>query len=124
MRLRNEIIMKNKFISNLFWGSWSKDIHSIKEQKKIIYDLGNLDMIVDFNNKSAYLVNGKNIMIHTTLNKCTCDNFKKRRLPCEHIYYLASRLNLPFGLNGTTCDDFVLVLILQNVDYHVSTFIT
>ena len=68
-------------------------------------------MIVDFNNKSAYLVNGKNIMIHTTLNKCTCDNFKKRRLPCEHIYYLASRLNLPFGLNETTCDDF-------NYDYY------
>lgn len=26
-----------------------------------------------------------------SLNKCTCQDFKRRRLPCKHMYYLAQQ---------------------------------
>lgn len=26
-----------------------------------------------------------------TLNKCACQDFKRRRLPCKHMYYLATQ---------------------------------
>ncbi len=26
-----------------------------------------------------------------SLNKCTCQDFKRRRLPCKHMYYLARK---------------------------------
>ena len=29
-----------------------------------------------------------------TLQKCTCPDFKKRGLPCKHMYYLAHKLDL------------------------------
>lgn len=30
----------------------------------------------------------------TTLRSCTCPDFKKRKLPCKHMYYLADQCNL------------------------------
>lgn len=30
----------------------------------------------------------------TTLSSCTCPDFEKRGLPCKHMYYLASKMNL------------------------------
>lgn len=30
----------------------------------------------------------------TTLHSCTCPDFKKRKLPCKHMYYLADQRNL------------------------------
>ena len=30
----------------------------------------------------------------TTLKKCTCLDFKKRGVPCKHMYYLADQMDL------------------------------
>jgi len=31
---------------------------------------------------------------HATLESCTCPDFKERKLPCKHMYRLASELGL------------------------------
>jgi len=60
-----------------YWGGWSPPIHKLAQQQERI-------------NRKTH-----NNEYTTTLHYCTCIDYRKRRLPCKHIYQLASESGLP-----------------------------
>lgn len=44
---------------------------------------------VNLDAKYAIIVGSEQKAYKTTLKKCTCPDFKKRKLPCKHMYFLA-----------------------------------
>lgn len=44
---------------------------------------------INLDAKYAIIVGSESKAYKTTLTKCTCPDFKKRNLPCKHMYYLA-----------------------------------
>lgn len=60
-----------------YWGGWSPTIHAIPQQQ---------DRICRMESNPEY---------NTTLHYCTCMDYRKRRLPCKHIYKMAFGLKLP-----------------------------
>ncbi len=79
------------------WGEWNFKIHLYNVQKR------RLVSAYDMENESHEINNQqKNGVIHgydTTLNLCTCPDFRKRRLPCKHIYCLALLLGIPLEIS-------------------------
>ncbi len=48
----------------------------------------------DSKGKCAKFVGSSGGAYKTTLKKCTCPDFKKRKAPCKHMYYLADECGL------------------------------
>ncbi|MDR3563523.1 MAG: 3'-5' exonuclease [Negativicutes bacterium] len=70
------------------FGGWDTPIHRKDEQVKRRQRAEGLsDSSVDHDAKSG-VINGYDV----TLEKCSCVDFRERRLPCKHIYYLESKL--------------------------------
>ncbi len=73
------------------FGNWSVEQLSKSGQedryKRSIFD--NM-RILEINEESgvALIVGTQGVVYDTTLNSCTCPDFKQRRLPCKHIYLL------------------------------------
>lgn len=44
---------------------------------------------------AVFLGHGKQKKYIARLDKCSCPDFKERRTPCKHMYYLANELGLP-----------------------------
>jgi hypothetical protein len=48
---------------------------------------------IDESARIALYLGGTGKKYRTTLVSCSCPDFKKRRVPCKHMYLLANRLN-------------------------------
>jgi hypothetical protein len=76
------------------WGQWS-DVESSKAQqdRKERAETGELTPLsFDKRGKVGFFVGGSGKKYRTTLKGCTCPDFKKRKAPCKHMYYLAGEL--------------------------------
>lgn len=76
------------------WNSWG-DIHNDADQKKRIESAKKANMTpvsVDENDLSGEFVGSAKY--HVTLLTCNCSDFRRRGLPCKHIYRLAIELGL------------------------------
>ncbi len=82
------------------WSQWDKCKND--EPQKIRMARANDGQLtvqtIDEKNKCAFFVGGKGEKYLTTLSSCTCPDFKERKVPCKHMYRLASEMkmqNLP-----------------------------
>lgn len=79
------------------WDAW-KDVHDDPEQQKRIKSAYKADLtpveISPDEGKATF--SGHSGVYTTTLAKCTCVDFARRKLPCKHMYRLAIELGL-FG---------------------------
>lgn len=79
---QNQSFTHNKYYDDddppEYWGGWSPAIHKLQYQQERI---------------SRMVQNSE---YETTLRYCTCMDFRKRRLPCKHMYFLASESKMPF----------------------------
>lgn len=76
---------------------WDESIHEHPDQKKRYASAltGKLiPMSVDFENQVGKFNGSGKEPYTTTLENCTCSDFKRRKLPCKHMYRLAIELNL------------------------------
>ena len=76
------------------WNSWG-DIHNDADQRKRIESAKKANMTpvsVDENDLSGEFVGSAKY--HVTLLTCNCSDFRRRGLPCKHIYRLAIELGL------------------------------
>ena len=66
--------------------------HNTKEQiERIAEAIGSDDKIISF---EAILKEPEGNEFKTSLEKCSCPDFKKRKLPCKHMYGLAFFLGI------------------------------
>lgn len=74
------------------WGGWGSELHASKQQK--------------VRQHRAYRIleerSGDSSEYATSLESCSCPDFKERQLPCKHIYYLA--LSRKIEINVTHSD--------------------
>lgn len=84
-------MMENSF------GGWQSEIHKDSEQQKRINSAKMLEsskFVIDRNSCTGdYRGTGKN-PYHVSLSSCTCVDFSRRKLPCKHIYRLASECGM------------------------------
>lgn len=71
---------------------WPDEVHNSEEQKLRIEAAKHLDKCaINYVNKTGKFFNGKGVE-DTTLDGCTCADFKARQKPCLHMYCLAAKL--------------------------------
>lgn len=78
------------------FGKWDSSVHKEVEQLKRISTASKIkanDIVIDTEEQIAQ-IKGSDGIYDVTLDSCTCMDFSIRRLPCKHIYRLASELNL------------------------------
>lgn len=82
------------------FGNWNEEIHNDAEQIKRIKKAESADLTpaaIDYDKQSGtFKGSGKN-PYEVTLDFCPCGDFRRRRLPCKHIYRLAMELKLFSG---------------------------
>lgn len=84
-----------KFLKD--WPDWDIDIHEEKEQIERQTRSKSLKFGMSINgiNNTGTFVSSMDIPDYkTTLNSCTCEDFKERNLPCKHMYRLATELEI------------------------------
>lgn len=78
------------------WNRWNKTNESQKQHERMERALsGNVTVKrISTKSKCATFIGTSSKPYRTTLCSCTCPDFKKRKAPCKHMYYLANELNL------------------------------
>ena len=78
------------------WGNWDSHIHNQDEQIKRQIRAAPNDMNpVSVDRAASTAKFGGTDSVHTAcLTECSCVDFRTRKLPCKHIYRLASELGL------------------------------
>lgn len=77
------------------WDKWS-DVHELPDQAKRLASSKEASLTpisIDRENFCA-IIPGKHGTYHVTLESCECSDFKRRNLPCKHIYRLAIELGM------------------------------
>lgn len=80
-------------MNNELWNKWS-DVHESPDQLKRLSsskDAALTPIFIDRNSAFA-TIPGKHGTYRVTLESCECSDFKRRQLPCKHIYRLAIEL--------------------------------
>ena len=92
-------------IKKNIWLDWDETVHDSPEQQArqqqaagkenkpyaITMNVKTLSNTADLVSYSARFDDSGNT-IHTTLKKCDCEDFKRRHLPCKHMYRLAMEI--------------------------------
>lgn len=79
------------------FGNWPDELLHDSEQKKRMVSAASTKtkpQSIDTLNQSGTFVGSAATPYTTTLNTCTCVDFIRRKLPCKHMYRLASELGL------------------------------
>ena len=87
------------------WSKWD-DQHDSSDQKKRAskaYSADNTPISIDRDNMAGQF-QGSSGRYETSLEKCTCVDFVRRKLPCKHMYRLAIELDL-FGEKSNAKSD-------------------
>lgn len=79
------------------WSQWDRCQNDEPQRIRMARAInGQLTVLtIDEKSKCAYFVGGKGEKYLTTLASCTCPDFKERKVPCKHMYRLASELKMP-----------------------------
>lgn len=89
-------IMYAKSDKQALWHSWDESSVS-EEQSRRLERARNGELTpvwVDTRIALASFVGGDSKKYHTSLKKCSCPDFKKRGVPCKHMYYLADQMGM------------------------------
>ena len=73
------------------FGNWPSNAHESEDQKKRIASAASSALTpvdVNYQEKTATF-SGHRGIYQTSLDSCTCADFRRRHLPCKHIYRLA-----------------------------------
>lgn len=79
------------------WDDWEKSIHADKAQVQrqgtaMTY---HFDFLIDDVNEVGTFSSTSDLPYYmTSLSRCTCYDFRERKLPCKHIYRLAVELGI------------------------------
>lgn len=79
------------------WGGWALNVHESGIQRNRQYRA--YFICCEESSGIQYLANGWRVHGYgVTLNRCECNDFFERRLPCKHIYSVAIdlKIDLPF----------------------------
>ena len=78
------------------WNKWEHVHHSNKQQDRIGRAASGdvTPKKICTKSRCATFVGSSQGAYRTTLASCSCPDFKKRKVPCKHMYYLAYELNL------------------------------
>ena len=76
------------------WSKWDACSNSEQQQSRMMRAASGEVVVKSIDKKArfAHFVGSKSYK--TTLLSCTCPDFKKRRIPCKHMYKLAGDLGL------------------------------
>lgn len=78
------------------WKQWD-NVHNSNKQQERFQRAVNGDVTLKKicpKSKCAIFIGANQGNYRTTLASCSCPDFKKRKVPCKHMYYLAHELNL------------------------------
>ncbi len=76
------------------FGMWAQTVHDSDDQKKRMLSAASTALTpldVNYQEKSATF-SGHHGVYQTTLDSCSCRDFRTRKLPCKHIYRLAHEI--------------------------------
>lgn len=76
----------------VIWSKWASVLPSEAQIRRLerALECGFTPKKIDLDAKYAVIVGASDQKPYkTTLTKCTCPDFQKRKLPCKHMYYLA-----------------------------------
>lgn len=77
------------------WRRWSDVSGEAAEARKRRALEGELTPVRIYpESKKAVFAGSEGGRYHTTLTKCSCPDFQKRKVPCKHMYYLAIKCNI------------------------------
>lgn len=84
-------------INTIAWAKWSDELH--KDPNQIIRqqragEWASRPYEIDKLNNSAIFTGSGKSPYSTTLIDCTCGDYRKRKLPCKHMYRLAYELDI------------------------------
>ncbi len=89
-----EILYYRKTATEI-WKKWDDVHHSNKQQERIDKAMnGDVTPKKIYPKSKCATFVGYQGNYQTTLLRCSCPDFKKRRVPCKHMYYLAYELNV------------------------------
>ena len=76
------------------FGNWDESVHNDYEQIKRIAFMQRIkpENVTVYPEDQTAVIEGSDGTYDVTLNNCTCVDFAMRKLPCKHIYRLASEL--------------------------------
>ena len=80
--------------SDILWSQWKACTGSHEQQARMLAAASDELVMKEIDKKArfAVFIDGKKCL--TTLANCSCRDFKKRGVPCKHMYRLASELGL------------------------------
>ena len=84
------------------FGPWPVDLHEQSEQKKreeSALDKKLTPLEIDYTENTGVFNGAFTSRYATTLYNCECEDFRRRKVPCKHIYRLAMELELFPGLD-------------------------
>ena len=97
------------------WQKWDCEIHESLDAKKWLISAQNADLtpikVEDKEDKTYGFFQGRNGSYEISLDFCPCGDFRKRKLPCKHIYRLAMELHL---IEGNPISDTSKIKIPKN----------
>lgn len=84
------------FLAMPGWSIWDRSIHETDGQFKRM-ERASIDpdiSIISYDPRYRLAkVQGKTAVYLTSCNRCSCQDYRKRRLPCKHMYALAMELD-------------------------------
>lgn len=77
--------------ASTLWAKWNEVPMNEAQSRRFdrAIECGFTPKTINLDAKFAIIVGSEGKAYKTTLTKCTCPDFKKRRLPCKHMYFLA-----------------------------------
>ena len=80
--------------SDVLWSKWDDCSGSDEQQFRMLRAASGELAIKEIDKKARYAVILDGKKYRTNLSRCSCRDFKKRGVPCEHMYKLAGDLGL------------------------------
>ncbi|MBB5337556.1 SWIM zinc finger family protein [Pectinatus brassicae] len=78
-----------------FWNQDSLSLHQSTEQMKKQISLSSLkSQKINKDTRTALISDEDENIFQTSLTECTCSDFQRDHLPCQHMYHLANKLKL------------------------------
>ena len=98
-RLQNDVYnhiaeMMTEDFRKIGWTNWNPDIHATPEQldriKRASDSYNGIQLRKYSPNTTTGIIRGSSCKIYLTCgNGCSCPDFRKRGLPCKHMYFIA-----------------------------------
>lgn len=101
------------------WNHWKSDIHDTDKQLDVQVEAlyRTIPILINTKNISGLFIDIPTQIYETTLVSCSCDNFRKYKMPCSHMYRLFYELSNEENRNSKITDiDSVLLSKFYKLD--------